>query len=221
MADEPITYGWLAEAACRQAAKAAISRRVRVVGDEVVRDAAGLVALLALIGRHARFLGQHAGRGNVASELHHRIETVLTALRPLLPEIAVSEAGVWAAAAGSLGAAHDVLAAQLGPGWEPRGPDAVALRHPNAVATATGRLVGLVGDLIDAADRRAGDLRDRLLEAAHASGDPDGGHRLDSDGPSAVVRTAQALDRLAWLRSPLLSLEMKCAAADRCRSWMR
>ena len=215
MAAEPITYGRLTEAARRQAAQAAVPRQLPVVVDQVVRDAAGLMALLALIGRHARFLGLHAGRDNVASELHHRIETLLTEIRPLLPETPVGEVGVWAAAIGSLGAAHDLLAAQVGPRGEPRGPDAIALRHPDAVDTATGRLVGLVGVLIEAADRRAGRLRDRLLEATSASGKPDGGRRPDSDGPAAVLRTAQALDRLAWLRSPMLSLDMKCGAAGR------
>jgi len=213
MTAEPITYGRLAEAGRRQALAA--SHRVAEDGDGAIRDAVGLVALLALIGRHARFLGQNAGRGNVASALHHRVETVLVAVRPLLPEVTVGRAGRWMPAARTLGAAHDLLAAQLGPRGEPRGPDAVALRHPAAVTAAVGRLVGVVWVVLETAERRAGYLREHLLDAAAGAGPEEGAKRPYSEGPRALLRTAQALDRLGWLRAPLWAIESRCGAPGR------
>ncbi|MBL7498778.1 hypothetical protein I6A84_10055 [Frankia sp. CNm7] len=208
---DPLTYGHLAETARGQAALAAVAPPP-VGADEVVRDATELVGVLALVGRHARFLGRGAGPSNPALDLAWHVDQAVMALRSVLPAGRAGPGSVWAAPQDLLGTAHDLLSAQLGPRGEPRGPDAGALTHPGAVTAATGRLARLVVVVTDGAAARADHLRRHPLAAAPPTSPGDGPGRApprDAD-PSRVLRVARALDRLGNLRDAAATIGHSC-----------
>ncbi|OHV57988.1 hypothetical protein [Pseudofrankia sp. BMG5.36] len=205
---EPLTYGGLVEAACRDLATAVVQQPPGIA-DGAAEDAAALVDLLALAGRHAQFLGQAAGARNPALTLARHLSEAVTATRPILPTASAARGDRWRPAALRLGVAHDLLAAQIGPAGERRGPDAAMLRDRAMIATAAGRLAGLVVLAADSAMTSADHLRRHILDAATpahptSSNDPPG---LDGQGARAALTVAQALDRVGQVRDAAARLE--------------
>jgi hypothetical protein len=204
---EPLTYGRLVEAACRKAATA-VAQQPPTAADDAVNDVVALVSLLALTGRHARFLGHAAGTRNPASTLAARIIEVTQTARPLVSAETTPSTGRWHAASDLLGTAHDLLAAQLGPAGEWRGPDAAALRDRPMITAAAGRLARLVVLIADSAGPHAEHLRRNLLDAvppsfAAAPDRPEGHHADVRD----VLAAAQALDQIRQIREHAVRFE--------------
>ena len=205
---EPLTYGRLVESACREAATA-VAQQPPTAADDAVNDVAALVSLLALTGRHARFLGHAAGTRNPASTLAARIIEVTQTARPLLSAETTPSTGRWHAASDLLGTAHDLLAAQLGPAGEWRGPDAAALRDRPMITAAAGRLARLVVLIADSAGPHAEHLRHNLLDAVApptppSESDRSGGNRA---GVRDVLAAAQALDQIRQIREHAVRFE--------------
>ncbi|MBL7487903.1 hypothetical protein I6A60_19105 [Frankia sp. AgB1.9] len=210
---QPLTYGGLVAEARRAAAVAAVGP-LPAPGDGASWDAAELVGLVALVGRHARFLGQAAGPGNPALELAWQIEGVVEAARGGLPSGPVEPGGAWRAAIDLLGLGHDLLASQLGPEGQPQGPDAAAFAHRGAVAAATVPLASLVGLVADSAAERAGLLRRHLMDRARPSVDGRPTELLASDDPAVTLGTARALDVVAGLRPMVDLIVEECGRGD-------
>ncbi|WP_045878584.1 hypothetical protein [Pseudofrankia sp. DC12] len=209
----PLTYGGLVAEARRAAAVAAVAL-LPVPGDGAAWDAAELAGLVGLVGRHARFLGQAAGPGNPALELAWQIEGAVEAARGGLPSGPVEPGGAWRPAIDLLGLGHDLLASQLGPEGQPRGPDAAAFAHRGAVAAATVPLASLVGLVADSAGERAGSLRRHLLALARPSADGRPTEVLASEDPAVTLATGRALDVVAGLRAVVDLIVEECRRGD-------
>ncbi|ONH22552.1 hypothetical protein [Pseudofrankia asymbiotica] len=205
---EPLTYGALIDAARRELATAVVQPPPGIA-DGATEDAAALVDLLALTGRHARFLGTAAGVANPALALAHQLTETVTATRLILPTASAARADRWRPAALRLAVAHDLLAAQIGPDGERRGPDAAILHDRAIVAAAAGRLAGLVVLAADSATSSADHLRRHILDAAPPS-PPTPSHdppELDGQRAHTALTIAQALDRVGQVRDTATRLE--------------
>ncbi|WP_322769427.1 hypothetical protein [Frankia sp. Cr1] len=179
------------DSAARLAAQAVFHLSSRpAAGHDVAGQAAGIGLLLTVAHRHARFLARPFPADLPPRRFADHLTRVAPAARELLADARSGPSDLWRQAADTLAVAHDLLAAQVGPSGEPRGPDAPALTLPAAVNAATARLAGIT---LTAAVS-ANNLANRIIRSAAAA---DLGPTTTASAGAA--RTADALLELGGL----------------------
>jgi hypothetical protein len=119
---EPLTYGRHADRAARLAAAAAVQPLpASLPPDRAAIEASAITSLVAVAARHAHFLTRRLDDDQPAARFARYLTVATTAARRALPDVQPVVSNPWRRAADALSAAHDLLAAQIGPAGEHRG----------------------------------------------------------------------------------------------------